>query len=34
MFYTEMVDSFFYLCECGYQHNRVDDVHLVVGTSV
>jgi len=33
MFYTEMVDSFFYLCECGYHHNRVDDALMIVGTT-
>jgi hypothetical protein len=31
MFFTETVDSFFHLCGCGYHHNRVDEVFLVVG---
>jgi hypothetical protein len=34
MFYTEVVDSFFHLCECGYHHNRVDNVPMAAGTSV
>jgi hypothetical protein len=31
MFYTETMNSFFYLCGCGYHHNRVDDVLLIAG---
>jgi hypothetical protein len=32
MFYTETVDLFFHLCECGYGHNRVDDIPMIAGT--
>jgi hypothetical protein len=34
MFHAKAVNSFFHLCECGYHHNRIDDVSLAAGTSV
>jgi hypothetical protein len=33
MFYIETVDSFFHLYECGYHHNRIDDISMIVGIS-
>jgi hypothetical protein len=32
MFYTKAVNSFFHLYGCGYHHNRVDDILVIVGT--
>jgi hypothetical protein len=32
MFYTKAVNSFFHLCGCGYQHNRVDDILVIADT--
>jgi uncharacterized protein (DUF983 family) len=32
MFYTEVVNSFCHICGCGYHHNRVDDIPVIVGT--
>jgi len=34
MRYTKAVNSLFYLCGCGYHHNRVDDVSLAAGSTV
>jgi hypothetical protein len=32
MFYTETVNSFFHLYECGYHHNYIDDGLTDAGT--
>jgi hypothetical protein len=32
MFYTKTVNSLFHLCGCGYHHNCVDDIPVIVGT--
>jgi hypothetical protein len=33
MFYIEMVNSFFHLCERGYHHNHVDSVIMITSTA-
>jgi hypothetical protein len=32
MFYIETMNLFLHLCGCGYHHNRVDDIPMIVGT--